>query len=641
MEMLMPEDEEMEVEAGPVPVEMRQGVHFVDALNDFVQLLNDDLEEAQVGLPIAVELAEPVFAVDQVMDMGHVQPLGEVVAPIAGPAVIDHAVEMVDAALVAVDEPAHEAEVVVRVDVAPAQPAQVVVGPEDPVAIEADAAAEQAPAQADDGEEPSCGICYGEISDLLKEAEDAGKGGIGGGLALWVCEQPNCGMRELPQLYVLKVDYSSRLVFCITCALDWANRSIDNRLPTNCSQCTRPTDIDGLRKQAQAYDPAVPDPVHEPPQPIRIPLGMQNYFQEVHLVYAQFRLQPNYAATLGQGAMGRQAWQAFFLHHAFRRLPEMDREHMVHQLAAVAVSPVVMGIYEADVARLRRERRAANDGAAAGHGVGAAAPGPNVANPAQHIPVRPNLPQGFFFAGNPLVANLAARQANGMQAERQALLQQLQNRPLPPGQPEIHPVDLRAVPANPMDDLLIYRLRQQAAQQAVGPAPLGLEAQVQVRYQQRLQQERQRQQLRMNLVGGAVDQPGPMRLEPAEQDNPIPELRPLTRAHLQALQREFYRNQGARPVANLPRRANANAPAIPPRAVLVPVPRVGVVPQVGPGGAGRPEADHVPRAMRVRFNLDNAGPAGPNMAPAPGAPRLRPRNIPEGILRRSNAAPRQ
>jgi hypothetical protein len=38
-----------------------------------------------------------------------------------------------------------------------------------------------------------CAICYESMGDVCKKAEDEGKGGIGGGLAIFACEQPACG----------------------------------------------------------------------------------------------------------------------------------------------------------------------------------------------------------------------------------------------------------------------------------------------------------------------------------------------------------------------------------------------------------------------------------------------------------------
>lgn len=43
------------------------------------------------------------------------------------------------------------------------------------------------------GSASQCVICMTEMAEILSEAEEAGKGGIGGGLALWVCEQRSCG----------------------------------------------------------------------------------------------------------------------------------------------------------------------------------------------------------------------------------------------------------------------------------------------------------------------------------------------------------------------------------------------------------------------------------------------------------------
>jgi hypothetical protein len=38
-----------------------------------------------------------------------------------------------------------------------------------------------------------CAICYESMGDICKKAEEEGKGGIGGGLAIFACEQPACG----------------------------------------------------------------------------------------------------------------------------------------------------------------------------------------------------------------------------------------------------------------------------------------------------------------------------------------------------------------------------------------------------------------------------------------------------------------
>jgi len=41
--------------------------------------------------------------------------------------------------------------------------------------------------------EIDCAICYESMGDLCKKAEEEGKGGIGGGLAIFACEQSACG----------------------------------------------------------------------------------------------------------------------------------------------------------------------------------------------------------------------------------------------------------------------------------------------------------------------------------------------------------------------------------------------------------------------------------------------------------------
>ena len=38
-----------------------------------------------------------------------------------------------------------------------------------------------------------CAICYESMGDVCKKAEEEGNGGIGGGLAIFACEQPACG----------------------------------------------------------------------------------------------------------------------------------------------------------------------------------------------------------------------------------------------------------------------------------------------------------------------------------------------------------------------------------------------------------------------------------------------------------------
>lgn len=55
-------------------------------------------------------------------------------------------------------------------------------------------------------------------------------------------------------------------MFCVTCAVDWANRARARYQTASCPQCTRATDIDGLRAQARAYDSANPtDPIRDVP----------------------------------------------------------------------------------------------------------------------------------------------------------------------------------------------------------------------------------------------------------------------------------------------------------------------------------------------------------------------------------------
>jgi hypothetical protein len=41
--------------------------------------------------------------------------------------------------------------------------------------------------------EMDCAICYESMGDVCKKAEEEGKGGIGGGLAIYACDQAACG----------------------------------------------------------------------------------------------------------------------------------------------------------------------------------------------------------------------------------------------------------------------------------------------------------------------------------------------------------------------------------------------------------------------------------------------------------------
>jgi hypothetical protein len=50
-----------------------------------------------------------------------------------------------------------------------------------------------------------CAICYEPMAEICKKAEDEGKGGISGSLAIYACEQAACGgSKSLP--YVLSRD---------------------------------------------------------------------------------------------------------------------------------------------------------------------------------------------------------------------------------------------------------------------------------------------------------------------------------------------------------------------------------------------------------------------------------------------------
>lgn len=53
----------------------------------------------------------------------------------------------------------------------------------------------------------NCSICLTDVEDILADAEKDGKGGIDGGLAIWACEQPNCGTREYRFLLLIIISF--------------------------------------------------------------------------------------------------------------------------------------------------------------------------------------------------------------------------------------------------------------------------------------------------------------------------------------------------------------------------------------------------------------------------------------------------
>ncbi|WVF70521.1 hypothetical protein IAT40_005311 [Kwoniella sp. CBS 6097] len=89
-----------------------------------------------------------------------------------------------------------------------------------------------------------CVICSEELEDILLSAEKAGKGGLGGGLALFTCDQPSCGA-----------------LYCIGCAVKLVQQHVQesSRLesdsPPKCCVCTRPWNLKSLQDQAKAFDP--------------------------------------------------------------------------------------------------------------------------------------------------------------------------------------------------------------------------------------------------------------------------------------------------------------------------------------------------------------------------------------------------
>lgn len=61
---------------------------------------------------------------------------------------------------------------------------------------EGDAIVAQEPREQREGEENECVICATDIVEVCTTAEEAGLGGLGGSLAVWVCEQQACGAGE-------------------------------------------------------------------------------------------------------------------------------------------------------------------------------------------------------------------------------------------------------------------------------------------------------------------------------------------------------------------------------------------------------------------------------------------------------------
>ncbi|WVQ97399.1 hypothetical protein IAU59_004512 [Kwoniella sp. CBS 9459] len=90
-----------------------------------------------------------------------------------------------------------------------------------------------------------CVICWEDLEEILASAERQAKGGLGGGLALWVCEQSSCGA-----------------LYCIGCAVALTRKDLSgpptdpSRVP-NCCKCTRVWDAVGLQEQAKAFDGSI------------------------------------------------------------------------------------------------------------------------------------------------------------------------------------------------------------------------------------------------------------------------------------------------------------------------------------------------------------------------------------------------
>lgn len=234
-------DAEMDVGDRTVTPETRDQGNLADALVDFVELLDNALprdEGEGRDVPMEIELDAPhgnglgdylmfasepelaMPAVIEVVDEEHDTPPAPsnrsasqnggrqdvVVLDVETAGGVTAAIEVVyDAHQATLTPTASEDGTRIQVDVATVQ--NLPVQAPEINAIDVDMVEDgperqhqdhEAPTPAEDDDQ-SCGICYGDITDVLKEAEEAGKGGIGGGLALWVCEQPNCGMRELRQ----------------------------------------------------------------------------------------------------------------------------------------------------------------------------------------------------------------------------------------------------------------------------------------------------------------------------------------------------------------------------------------------------------------------------------------------------------
>ncbi|WRT64218.1 uncharacterized protein IL334_001147 [Kwoniella shivajii] len=65
-----------------------------------------------------------------------------------------------------------------------------------------------------------CLICSEEIPIILQQAQEEGKGGLGGGLVLWACDQKDCGA-----------------LFCIVCAYQYI--TLHDKSDPKCPACTR------------------------------------------------------------------------------------------------------------------------------------------------------------------------------------------------------------------------------------------------------------------------------------------------------------------------------------------------------------------------------------------------------------------
>ncbi|WWD17818.1 hypothetical protein CI109_102261 [Kwoniella shandongensis] len=200
------------------------------------------------------------------------------------------------------------------------------------------------------GEPSECLVCTESITDLLKGAEEEGKGGLGGGLALWVCELPNCGA-----------------LYCLSCAIELVNRDYQRYKHPSCCACTRRWDVDALRKQAQTYDPvAMANPIIVPPPLNTLSALLSAQVSAVALLLARFRMTeqargvgPDNAApfiawhdeqrlpnVLDHGLLQR-AWQSYFLNQPAGMMnPRLDLQIILgHEgLAAEAVAEGIRGI---------------------------------------------------------------------------------------------------------------------------------------------------------------------------------------------------------------------------------------------------------------------------------------------------------